>query len=62
MQEKVRIVRPTDPDFKRLLESGRLVSGASLNEPWHARNAGEIPEPDAGAEGRNTGNPHAQGR
>ena len=62
MQAKVRVVWPTDPDFKRLLESGRLMSGASLNELWHAWNTGEIPELVAGDEGRNTGNLHAEGR
>jgi len=62
MPEKMRIVWPTDPDFKELLELDRLVSGAGIQALWQAWNAGEIPEPDAGDEGRNTGNPHAQGR
>jgi hypothetical protein len=46
MPEKIRIVRPTDPDFTELLESGRLVSGADIQALWHAWNAGEIPEID----------------
>jgi hypothetical protein len=46
MPEKIRIVWPTDPDFKELLESGRLVSGADIQALWHAWNAGEIPEVD----------------
>ncbi|MGO9326902.1 MAG: hypothetical protein ACLQJ0_02150 [Steroidobacteraceae bacterium] len=50
MAKKVRIVRPSDPDFKELLESGRLVSGADLNALWHAWNAGEIPDPADGDE------------
>jgi hypothetical protein len=62
MPEKMRIVWPTDPDFKELLESDRLVSGADIQTLWHAWNAGEIPELGAGDEGRNTGNWHAEGR
>jgi hypothetical protein len=62
MPEKLRIVWPTDPDFNRLLESGRLMSGTDIQALWHAWNAGEIPQLDAGDEGRNTGNLHAQGR
>ncbi|MGA8323603.1 MAG: DUF1254 domain-containing protein [Xanthobacteraceae bacterium] len=58
MQERVGIVSPTDPDFKRLLESGRLVSGADIQPAWHAWNTGEIPALDAD-EGRNIGNRHA---
>lgn len=50
MPEMMRIIRPTNPDFKELLESGRLVSGADLNALWHAWNAGEIPAPDDGKE------------
>jgi hypothetical protein len=46
----MRIVRPTDPDFKELLESGRLVSGADIQAQWHAWNAGEIPDPADGDE------------
>jgi hypothetical protein len=61
MPEKMRIVWPTDPDFKELLELDRLVPGANLNELWHAWNTGEIPELDAD-EGPNIGNRHAQGR
>jgi len=48
VRKNMRIVRPTDPDFKELLESGRLVSGADIQAQWHAWNAGEIPDPDAG--------------
>jgi hypothetical protein len=44
MPKKMRIVWPTDPDFKELLESGRLVSGADIQALWHAWNAGAIPE------------------
>ncbi len=50
MANKVRIVKPSDPDFKELLESGQLVSGADLNALWHAWNAGEIPDPADGDE------------
>jgi hypothetical protein len=35
----MRIVRPNDPDFKELLESGRVVSGADIQALWHAWNA-----------------------
>ena len=48
--EKIRIIWPTDPDFKELLESGRLVSGADIQAQWHAWNAGEIPDPANGDE------------
>jgi hypothetical protein len=50
MPKKMRIVWPTDPDFKALLESGRLVSGADVQALWHAWNAGEIPDPPDGDE------------
>jgi hypothetical protein len=50
MPKKMRIVRPADPDFKELLESGRLVSGADIQAQWHAWNAGEIPDPADGDE------------
>jgi hypothetical protein len=46
MPEKIRIIWPTDPDFKVLLESGRVLSGADIQALWHAWNAGEIPEID----------------
>jgi hypothetical protein len=39
----MRIVRQTDPDFKELLESGRLVSGADIQALWHAWNVGYVP-------------------
>ena len=42
MPDEVKIVLPTDPDFKELLESRRLVSGADIQALWHAWNAGEI--------------------
>ena len=44
MPDEMKIVLPTDPDFKELLESGRLVSGADIQALWHAWNAGEIPD------------------
>jgi hypothetical protein len=50
MARKVRNVRSADPDFKELRGSGRLVSGADIQALWHAWNAGEIPDPDAGNE------------
>ena len=50
VEKKMRIVRPNDPDFKELLESGRVVSGADINALWHAWNAGEIPDPTNGDE------------
>jgi hypothetical protein len=46
MPKTLRIIRPTDPNFKEILESGRLVSGADIQVLWHAWNAGEIPEID----------------
>jgi len=46
MPKKLRIVRPTDPDFMAMLESGRLVSGADIQAQWCAWNAGEIREID----------------
>jgi hypothetical protein len=50
MPEKMRVVRPTDPDFKELLESGRLVSGADIQVLWHAWNAGKNPDRADGGE------------
>jgi hypothetical protein len=50
----MRIVRPNDPDFKELLESGRVVSGADINALWHAWNAG-------GADGDEVVQPKGQG-
>ncbi len=50
MARTVRIVRSADSDFKELLGSGRLVSGAEIQALWHAWNAGEIPNPEAGDE------------
>jgi len=50
MPKKIRTIWPTDPDFNRLLESGRLVSGADIQAQWHAWNAGEIPDPADGDE------------
>ena len=44
----MRIVRPTDPEFKELLESGQVVSGADIQALWHAWNAGEISDPVEG--------------
>jgi hypothetical protein len=46
MPTKVRIIRPTDPDFQKLLASGKIVSGADLNAQVHEWNAGEQPGPD----------------
>ncbi len=46
----MRSVRPTDPGFKELLETGRLVFGADVQALWHAWNAGEIPDPADGDE------------
>jgi|HubBroStandDraft_4_1064222.scaffolds.fasta_scaffold457383_2 hypothetical protein len=46
MLNKMRIIRPTDPDFKKLLASGKIVSGADLNAQMHEWNAGEQPGPD----------------
>lgn len=46
MSTKVRIIRPTDPDFKKLLELGQLVSGADLNTEMHEWNVGDRPGPD----------------
>jgi hypothetical protein len=30
MLNRMRIIRPTDPDFEKMLESGQLVSGADV--------------------------------
>jgi hypothetical protein len=46
----MRIARPNDFNFKELLETGRIVSGADINALWHAWNAGQIPDPADGDE------------
>ena len=50
MPEKMRIVRPTDPDFEELVAAGKVAFGADIQALWHAWNAGEIPDPDDGDE------------
>ena len=50
MSEKMRIIRPDDPDFEKLMSEGKIVSGADVQALWHAWNAGEIPDPADGDE------------
>jgi hypothetical protein len=50
MSEKMRIIRPDDPDFEKLMSEGKIVSGADVQALWYAWNAGEIPDPADGDE------------
>ena len=46
MLNKMRIIRPTDPDFEQLLASGKIVSGADLNAQMHKWNVDDRHGPD----------------
>lgn len=43
MTMQVRIVSPSDPDFKKLFVSGQLVAGVDINVSWANWNGEEKP-------------------
>jgi hypothetical protein len=46
MAAKMRVVFPDSPDFKKLLASGQIVSGADVEAQMSVIKKGEQPGPD----------------
>ena len=48
IRSKMKVIMPGDLGFEESLESRKCIYGADIQAPWHAWNAGEIPDPTNG--------------